>query len=113
VPENLVLFVQTATPSDYGAFARIVIQHLGEEDAHAKRLFGESASAVDAAFDALNLKDGDKIALLGGLSSFFPSHLAKRHQERLIAPKADALMGAVALAAKLAAGTLLQSQGRA
>lgn len=102
-PDGIVLFAQTAKPVDYGRQAPTVLRHLESGDANAKRLFEASAKTVDAAFDAL-CKDGiNRIALLGGLAKFYPPFLAKRHQSMLVEPKADALTGAVELAAKLAA----------
>ena len=101
-PDGIVLFAQTAKPVDYGRHAPTVLRHLENGDANAKRLFSASAKTVDAAFDAL-CKDGiDRIALLGGLAKFYPDYLAERHRERLVPAKADALTGAVELAAKLA-----------
>ncbi len=102
-PDGIVLFAQTAKPVDYGRHAPTVLRHLESGDANAKRLFEASARTVDAAFDAL-CKDGiDRIALLGGLAKFYPAYLAERHRQILVQSKADALTGAVELAAKLAA----------
>lgn len=102
-PDGIVLFVQTAKPVDYGRFAPLVLRHLENGDTNAERLFTSAAKTVDAAFDAL-CKDGiDRISLLGGLAKFYPSYLAQRHRQILVEPKADALTGAVELAAKLAA----------
>lgn len=102
-PDGIVLFAQTAKPVDYGRHAPTVLRHLQQGDANALSLFEASAKTVDAAFDAL-CRDGiDRIALLGGLAKFYPPHLAERHRQRLVEPRADALTGAVELAGKLAA----------
>ncbi|MGB8817684.1 MAG: BadF/BadG/BcrA/BcrD ATPase family protein [Rhizobiaceae bacterium] len=101
-PEGIVLFVQNAKPVDYGRHAPTVFRHLAAGDANAVRLIKAAAATVDAAFDAL-CKDGDdQIALLGGLAPFYPPWLAARHQARLAPARADALTGAVELAARLA-----------
>ena len=102
-PDGIVLFVQTAKPADYGRHAPTVLRHLEASDENAVTLFRRSAAHVDAALDAV-CKDGiDQVALLGGLAPFYPKWLAARHQVRLVPARADALTGAVELAAKLAA----------
>jgi glucosamine kinase len=102
-PEGIVLFAQTAKPADYGRFAPLVLRQLGAGDETAKQLFSAAAKTVDAAFDTLCMDGIDRIALLGGLARFYPDYLAERHRRRLVPPIADALTGAVELAAKLAA----------
>ena len=101
-PDGIVLFVQTAKPADYGRHAPTVLHHLEAGDANAKTLFQRSAAHVDSALDAVCAPGIDQVALLGGLAPFYPKWLAKRHQVRLVPARADALTGAVELAAKLA-----------
>lgn len=102
-PDGVVLFVQTAKPADYGRYAPTVLRHLDAGDANARMLFERAASHVDAALDAVCARGVDQVALLGGLAPFYPQWLAKRHQARLVPARADALTGAVEMAAKLAA----------
>jgi glucosamine kinase len=101
-PDGIVLFVQTAKPADYGRHAPTVLRHLEAGDANARVLFERSASHVDAALDAVCEPGIEQVALLGGLAPFYPKWLAARHQARLVPARADALTGAVELAAKLA-----------
>lgn len=101
-PDGIVLFVQTAKPADYGRHAPTVLRHLEAGDANARALFERAAAHVDAALDAVCAPGIEQVALLGGLAPFYPAWLAKRHQARLVAARADALTGAVELAAKLA-----------
>lgn len=102
-PDGIVQFVQTAKPADYGRHAPTVLRHLEAGDANARSLFQRAASHVDAALDAVCATGIEQVALLGGLAPFYPAWLARRHQARLVAARADALTGAVELAAKLAA----------
>jgi glucosamine kinase len=111
-PDNLVLFAKSANAADYGRFAPLIVSHLAQQDQAAQQLLKSAANAVDAAFDALNLDAGDKIALLGGLAPHYPAFLAPRHVARLVAPKADALTGAIELAGKLATGAPQTDGGR-
>lgn len=97
-------FSRTAKPADFGDFAPMVIDHLGRADNNARLVFIQAANAIDAALDALHLQHRDQISLLGGLADYYPPYLAKRHTIRLVQPKADALTGAIALAAKLSRG---------
>jgi glucosamine kinase len=113
IPEDLVLFAKSASAADYGRFAPLIIEHLDNEDPVAQHLFKKAAQSVDEAFDALALDAHGQIALLGGLSKHYPHFLAQRHQKQLVAPKADAVAGAIALAGKLAGGTLNIGGGRA
>ncbi|MGL4489361.1 MAG: N-acetylglucosamine kinase, partial [Rhizobiaceae bacterium] len=112
-PEEIVLFAKSAKPVDFGRFAPQVIEHLGKGDTNARALIEHAALSIDAAFDALALETNDQIALLGGLAKHYPPYLAPRHAKRLVEPKADALMGALALAGKLAAGEPHIGGGRA
>jgi glucosamine kinase len=111
-PDNLVLFAKSATATDYGRFAPLIVRHLTQHDQTAHQLLKAAAKSVDEAFDALNLEDGDHIALLGGLAPHYPTFLAPRHAARLMQPRADALTGALELASKLATGTQQTGGGR-
>jgi glucosamine kinase len=113
IPEDMVLFAKSASAADYGRFAPLIIEHLDNEDPVARYLFKKAAQSVDEALDALALDAHNQIALLGGLSTHYPHFLAQRHQKQLVAPKADAVAGAIALAGKLAGGTLNIGGGRA
>ena len=101
-PDGIVLFAQTAKPADYGRHAPTILRQLEAGDPNARALFERSASHIDAALDAVCQPGIDQVALLGGLAQFYPKWLAARHQARLVPARADALTGAVELAAKLA-----------
>lgn len=111
-PDNLVLYAKTAKPVDFGRFAPFVVRYAEGGDTAAKTLLAEQASFVDAAFDVLCDDQVHQIALLGGLAPHMPPYLAERHRRRLVAPRADALTGAVELAGKLARGEEARSVGR-
>lgn len=105
----LGVFSRTATAADFGTFAPTIVKHLECGDRHAIVLFQRTAAFIDAAFDALELKKDDQIALIGGLAHAYPNYLAQRHVDRLVPPRADALTGAIALAMKLGRGETTQT----
>ncbi len=101
-PKQVVDFARAARPGDFGRYAPNVIALAEKGDLTALRLMREAASHVDEALDAIARIDGGtgRLCLLGGLAEAYPPYLADRHRNRLVPPLADALTGAVALAAK-------------
>jgi glucosamine kinase len=95
---KLVAFAHAATPGDFGRFAPSVFEAAESADTVALLLLGQAAMAVNEALDAALGSDEQKICLLGGLASLYPAWLAERHRKRLVAPKGDALNGAISLA---------------
>jgi glucosamine kinase len=63
----------------------------------------KAASDIDQNLDTLLWPECRTICLLGGLSGFYGSWLSPEHRALLVAPKGDALQGAVSFAVSLAA----------
>lgn len=100
-PTRVVDFARNAHPGDFGRYAPKVVEFAARGDATALRLMRGAAGHVDEALDAVaTVTEGKgKLCLLGGLAHIYPAYLAERHRVRLSEPLADALTGAVALAA--------------
>lgn len=62
------------------------------------KLLQAGAAAIDETLDAVVRAGCGSICLLGGLAPHYPDWLAEAHRSRLVAPRADALHGAVELA---------------
>jgi glucosamine kinase len=99
-PPKMVAFSQRAKPGDYGRFAPRVFDFAAAGDETALRIIRQSAAWIDASLDRIgSLTDSPRLCLLGGLASLYPPYLAERHRARLVVAAADALTGAIALAA--------------
>ncbi|MDB5524946.1 MAG: N-acetylglucosamine kinase [Rhizobium sp.] len=98
-PPKMVKFSQRAKPGDYGRFAPRVFDFASTGDVTALRIITQSAGWIDAALDRVSeITGGGRLCLLGGLAALYPPFLSPRHRSRLVAPVADALAGAIALA---------------
>jgi glucosamine kinase len=100
-PTKVVDFARNAHPGLFGRYAPKVIGFAEQGDETALRLMREAAGHVNEALDTVAAITGStgKLCLLGGLAQIYPPYLADRHRARLSEPLADALAGAVALAA--------------
>ncbi|WP_026782385.1 BadF/BadG/BcrA/BcrD ATPase family protein [Pleomorphomonas koreensis] len=103
-PGPMVEFARTASPGDFGRFAPAVFAAAAAGDPVGLDIVGKAAVAVDLALDRIADDGAARIALLGGLAPLYPAYLAERHRPRLVAPKDNALAGAVALAARRFSG---------
>lgn len=100
-PGRIVEFGRAAHPGDFGRYAPAVFDHAGRRDATALSIIGTAAATIDEALDAVASFGGPDggLCLLGGLARFYIPYIAERHRLRVGEPLADALTGAVALAA--------------
>ncbi|SFA90171.1 glucosamine kinase [Rhizobium sp. NFR07] len=105
-PELIVDFARLAKPGEFGRYTPKVFEFAGRDDETALRILRFGAGGVDEALDAVHVVTGGKgrLCLLGGLAPLYPPYLAERHRTRLSEPRADALTGAVELAAKAYGG---------
>ncbi len=100
-PHAIVRFAHDARPNDFGRFAPMVFDYASQDDALAEKILRQSVETIEAALDASMSDDQPVLSLIGGLGALYGPRLSQRYQQRLRAPQADALTGAVALAAKL------------
>ena len=100
-PRQIVDFARLSKPGDYARFARLVFDHADLGDTQALRMLDDAVSAVNETLDVVvGLGGGKALCLLGGLAPLYAGRLAPAHRAILVEPKADALAGAVALAAR-------------
>ncbi|MDI7862309.1 N-acetylglucosamine kinase [Rhizobiaceae bacterium n13] len=99
-PGQVVEFARLARPGDFGRYAPRVFEYAEKGDAAAVRLLRASAAHVDEVLDLITADGVERISLLGGLAPLYPRWLAARHHGKLVAAAADALTGAVAIAAQ-------------
>ncbi|MBX8800736.1 N-acetylglucosamine kinase [Ochrobactrum sp. MR28] len=104
-PHAIVRFAHDARPNDFGQFAPLVFEYAAMNDPLADKILKQSVETIEAALDASMRDDQPVLSLIGGLGALYGPRLSARYQPRLRAPQADALTGAVALAAKLHAQT--------
>ncbi len=97
-PDNLVKFGWNARPGDFGTFAPRVFRAAVAGDAMAVRLLKRSAAHVAATLDMLIAQGAERVSLVGGLAPHYGRWLPQHVQALLVAPRADALDGALQLA---------------
>lgn len=99
-PTAMVEFARLSKPGDFGRYAPLVFKYAEQNDPGALALIETAAKAVNEALDAITKIGGpERLCLLGGLAPLYPAWLEPRHRAILVEPQADALTGAVALAA--------------
>ena len=100
-PRGIVEFARLSKPGDFGRFAPLVFNHAKEGDPQAIAIVKTGAAAVNESLDAIMaLAGAPRLCLLGGLAPLYPQWLSEHHRKILVEAEADALTGAVALAAK-------------
>ncbi|MGV3550564.1 BadF/BadG/BcrA/BcrD ATPase family protein [Rhizobium sp.] len=97
-PSRIVAFARYATPSDFGRYAPKIFDAANANDPIGVKLLQAGAAAIDETLEAVVRAGCGSICLLGGLAPHYPQWLSDAHRARLVAPRADALHGAVALA---------------
>lgn len=99
-PRGIVEFARLSKPGDFGRYAPLVFEHARARDPRAVAIVEAAAGTVNEALDAIMaLAGARRLCLLGGLAPLYPEWLSQRHRAILVEPQADALTGAVALAA--------------
>ena len=100
-PRGVVEFARLSKPGDFGRFAPLVFEHARRGDPQAIAIVKAGAATVNESLDAIMAIAGaPRLCLLGGLAQIYPEWLSERHRAILVEAEADALTGAVALAAK-------------
>ncbi|MCR6499913.1 N-acetylglucosamine kinase [Shinella sp. CPCC 101442] len=100
-PRGIVEFARLSKPGDFGRFAPLLFDHARQGDAQAIAIVKAGAATVNESLDAIMMLAGaPRLCLLGGLAPLYPDWLSEKHRTILVESQADALTGAVALAAK-------------
>jgi glucosamine kinase len=97
-PYQAVAWSEEARPTDYAAFAPIVMRHAIHGDPIGRRIVERAADAIGDLLDLFLAKGIDRISLVGGLADAIAPWLTPDLRERLKRPDADAAAGALLVA---------------
>lgn len=97
-PPDAAIWGKSATPSDFGAFAPLVIEHFEKDDPVAQSLIVASLAAISGMMRRLTHFGASQIALMGGLAPIYRPLLPPELQAILVEPRGDAMDGALAFA---------------
>ncbi|MGR3660897.1 MAG: BadF/BadG/BcrA/BcrD ATPase family protein [Paracoccaceae bacterium] len=107
-PQQLLEFVQTATPMDYGSFAPALIGAFKKSDPIATEIVTAESSVLISTLNILDAKSTGRLCMLGGLGPTYQALLPAEYQAMCRPPIGDALTGAIDLAQRqLAEGIAL------
>ena len=95
---DVIAFVDTATPNDYGALAPLIIKHAEQGDPVAIDLVQSVAGEIGLYLHRLSALGAVQIALVGGLADPILPWLSGRDAALLSPPQNDAVEGALFLA---------------
>ncbi|WP_162140856.1 BadF/BadG/BcrA/BcrD ATPase family protein [Pseudorhodobacter ferrugineus] len=102
-PRGLVGFASTARPADYARFAPDVIAAAGAGDAVGLALMQQGAAYLARALTVLRFAPSEILCLTGGVGPHYAPYLPVAAQKAVIAPKGQAVDGALELAMGLTA----------
>ncbi len=92
---EVVRWAARAIPADYGRFAPWVFDAASDGDDLATALLDETCAQLGMLLEGMTQLGADRIALLGGIGTRLAPRLGHFH---LVAPKRDALEGAILFA---------------
>lgn len=95
---EIVEWTGMAGPTDYAAFAPLVMDHAAEGDPVAEAIVQEAALRIDRLIRVLLDRGAPHCCLMGGVAARMRDWLAASIRERLREPIGDALDGAILLA---------------
>lgn len=107
-PRNLVAFAATARPADYAGFAPEIIAAAAAGDAVGLALMQQGAAYLTRALEVLGFVPSEALCLTGGVGPHYAPYLPPPVRSAVVAPKGQAVDGALTLALEMAA----QGQGR-
>jgi len=100
---EIVAWTDRATPTDYAAFAPLVMDRAAEGDPVAEPIVQEAARRIDRLIRVLLDRGAPHCCLMGGVAARMRDWLAAGIRERLREPLGDPLDGAILLARTKAA----------
>jgi glucosamine kinase len=103
-PDNAVAWATTAVPGDYAKFAPRVFAAAERGDAVAAGIVEQAARDAVMYIDRLLALGAREIAMIGGIFPRLLPRLPQRVRPFLVAPKADAMDGAILLAKRALLG---------
>lgn len=97
-PARVIDWMESATATDYAAFAPLVVRHASAGDPVALGLMQQAAGQIAQLVEALFAKGAPRVALIGGLADIVKGYLPPETGGRLTPPQADAMAGGILLA---------------
>ncbi|WP_336080851.1 BadF/BadG/BcrA/BcrD ATPase family protein [Thalassospira sp. CH_XMU1448-2] len=97
-PENIVVFAETARPSDYGAFCPMVFDAEAAGDKTAISLVNFAVDANLKILRKLVAFGAPRLTLMGGLAEQMAKHMPEDIKKLMAPAKFDAMHGAILLA---------------
>jgi len=97
-PAVVIRWSETATPTDYAAFAALVIKHAAAGEPAATNLLRDAAVHIAGLVEAVLARGAPRVALVGGLVEFLRPYLPAATAARITEPQADAMAGGILLA---------------
>jgi glucosamine kinase len=97
-PAVVIRWSETASATDYAAFAAIVIKHSLAEEPAASNLLRDAAVHIAGLAEAVLARGAPRVALVGGLVPFIKPYIPTSIAARITDPQADAMAGGIMLA---------------
>jgi len=97
-PHAIVHWMTDASPKDFATFAPDIVEHALADDPVAVELLRLAGGHVDALAQRLIDFGVDRLSLVGGLAAPIEPWLADSTRHHLVAPRGDAVAGALQLA---------------
>ena len=97
-PHTIVHWMTGASPKDFATFAPEVVEHALANEPVAVELLRRAGGHVDALAQRLIDFGADRLSLVGGLAASIEPWLADATRHHLVAPRGDAVVGALQLA---------------
>lgn len=101
-PADIVSFAATASPTQFGDFAKEVTRHANRDDPSARALMQQGADYLAQNLVAIGWRADLPICLTGGLAPHYASYLPSTMRQRLCQPQGTPLTGALKLAEEFA-----------
>lgn len=95
--DSAVAWQDRALPRDYAGLAPLVFHHAEAGDPGAQALVAEGAEYVGRLAAVLQDRGAEEVALAGGLAERYRRHLVGGLKDRLRAPEADGIAGALVM----------------
>lgn len=103
-PAVVIRWSETASATEYAAFATIVIKHAALGEPAATNLLRDAAVHIAGLVEAVLSRGAPRVALVGGLVEFLKPYIPVATAARLTEPAADAMAGGILLARMRLAG---------
>lgn len=102
-PAVVIRWSESASPTDYAAFAAIVIKHAAAGEPAATNLLRDAAVHIAGLAEAVLERGAPRVALVGGLVEFIRPYIPPATAARITEPQADSMAGGIMIARSNAA----------